>query len=198
MIPSFFDGHFRPLLSSCGTLKTLLDIGSQLACDRFITGSSGRFVDRSPAGLSRPSLIQVHCCPAHSAFSQVVILALADPKNWILATGQAWNNFIQIEKLNFIPLSQPKLNFIPLSQPKLNFILLSGKSAVGQHCELARDRSVTGSLTGRTGEAFINQPTSTRGGPVLGPKQICAKTTWEQTCLQPDNYAARFSVHIMY
>ena len=30
----------------------------------------------------------------HSAFSQVVILALANPKNWILATSQAWNDFI--------------------------------------------------------------------------------------------------------
>ncbi len=88
-------------------------------------------------GISLPTLYR-----AHSAFSQVVILALANPKIWMLSTGQAWNNFIQIEKLNFIrlsqpnlnfiPLSQPKLNFIPLSQPKLNFILLSGKSGVGQ------------------------------------------------------------------
>ena len=31
---------------------------------------------------------------AHSAFSQVVILALSNPKIWILATSQAGNNFI--------------------------------------------------------------------------------------------------------
>ncbi len=77
---------------------------------------------------------------AHSAFSQVVILALANPKNWILATNQAWNNFIHYPSA-WIPLNSTlilstsqmeKLNFIQLSDPKLNFIPLSGKSAVGQ------------------------------------------------------------------
>ncbi len=55
------------------------------------------------------------------------------PKKWILSTGQAWNNFIQIENLNFIPLSQPKLNFI----------LLSGKSAVGQLLAMANKTPTT-------------------------------------------------------
>ena len=87
----------------------------------------------------------------------MVILALANPKIWILASSQAWNIFIHYPRawivskfyvknmsgnFEFYPVIQHNLilstsqmekwNFIQLSDPKLNFILLSGRSAVGQ------------------------------------------------------------------
>ena len=67
---------------------------------------------------------------------------LANPKNRILALAQLEIIYPLSGCLNFITFIQhnlilstsqmEKFNFIPLSQPKLNFILLSRKSAVGQ------------------------------------------------------------------
>ncbi len=64
---------------------------------------------------------------AHRAFSLVVILALANTKNWILATSQASNNFIHypgawILSNLFYPLAKWK-NSILSNYPSQNWIL---------------------------------------------------------------------------
>ena len=85
---------------------------------------------------------------AHSTFSQMVILALTNPKIWILALAghEMILSIIPVPvfypNFQFYPVIQhksifatsqtEKVNFIQLSWSKLHFILLPGKSAVGQ------------------------------------------------------------------
>ena len=70
--------------------------------------------------------------------------------------------------------------FEPRAAWLLNFITL--RTLLDTGSQLACDRFITGSLTGRRSLIYY-EPSI---GPFLGPKQTCTDTNWEQTCLWPD------------